>query len=218
MYVVIDKKTRGIIHANPAPLSQSLDDKDIYYKFDPKKMDIGRTDGALPEHFEVNKKGEIVELSLAKKIKAGIIELTSEEKMEGDRIVEKTLSEKVADGLMELRPDQKLDGDEVKTLSNREMLDEGKIDLKEYKKKMIERFSRTAFERRIGLLPDYKLQNASLGIYDQQTMAKIKATIEAFRDEFHRIEGLIKKAKSAKAIDAIKEKYPKEIIIKESPQ
>jgi len=218
MFVVIDKKTRKIIHVNPAPLSQALNDKDVYYKFDQKKMKIGRTDGALPEHFEINKKGEIIELSLAEKVKAGIIELTPEEKIEGDQIVEKTLSEKIAEGVMELRPDQKLVDEEIKTLSDREMLDEGMIDLKEYKKKTIEYFSNMAFMKRRELIPDHKLQNAALGVYDEQTVANIKTTVGGFRDEFHRIEGLIKKAKNARTIDAIKEQYPKEIIIQESPK
>lgn len=213
MYVVIDKKTKEIIHANPAPLSQALNDKNVYHKFDPKKMKIGRVDGALPEYFEINKKGEIIELSLDQKVESGIIELTPEEKIEDDRIVEKTLSEKLAEGVMELRPDQKLVGEEIKTLSDREMLDEGKIEVKEYKKRLIESFSSMAFQKRSGLVPDYKLQNAALGIYDEQTAANIKATVEAFRDEFQRIKRLIEKAKSAKAIDAIKVRYPKKVII-----
>ncbi len=111
MYIVRDKKKKEIIHINPAPLSQQLKGKEIYFKFDPKKMEIGEIDGDLPGHFKIDKKGKIVELTLDEKVKAGIIELKQEQKIVNNQIVEKTLSEKVADGLITLLPTQKIIGE-----------------------------------------------------------------------------------------------------------
>jgi hypothetical protein len=110
MYIVRDKKTKEIIHANPAPLSQRLKGKDIYFKFDPKTMEIGKTDGRLPEHYIIDKKGNILELNPEEKIKKGIIKLKPGQKVKHNKIVEKTLSEKANEGLLELLPTQKITG------------------------------------------------------------------------------------------------------------
>ena len=112
MYVVRNKKSKKILHVNPAPLSQELDGTDIFQGFDPKKMEIGRWEGpVLPEHFDIDKKGRVVELPLEKKVRKGLVELEPHQKVEDGEIVEKTLSEKVADGLLTLEPTQKIVGE-----------------------------------------------------------------------------------------------------------
>lgn len=99
MYVVTTKKSKKLLHINPAPLSQELEGTDVYHAFDPKKMEIGRWEGpVLPEHFEVDKKGQVVELSVEKRIKQGLVVLGPHEKLEKGEIVEKSPTEAVADG------------------------------------------------------------------------------------------------------------------------
>src|SRR3954468_10321283 len=51
---------------------------------------------------------------------------------------------------------------------------------------------------RQALVPDYQLQNAGLGIYDDGRVAAIRATVNAFRDEVKRLEAAIGKARSAR--------------------
>jgi len=110
MYIVRDKKTKEILHVNPAPLKQKLKGKDIYFKFDSNKMEIGEIDGDLPEHFKIDKKGKIVEFTLQEKVEAGIVVLKPGQKIENNQVVEKTLSEKAAQGLITLSPTQKITG------------------------------------------------------------------------------------------------------------
>jgi hypothetical protein len=243
MYIVSDKATKELIHVNPAPLTQRLADKEIYFKFDPDTMEIGKTDGSLPEHFEISESGDIVELTLRKKVEAGLIILRPDEKLAGEQIVKKTPSEQVADGLMTLSPTQKITGEGVneeivdKTLSEQvaeglrqlrpnqkvvgeeivektipEMLKDGSITLDEVKQRKVQYFSDLAFQKRETVVPDYKLQNALFGIYDAQTTANYKATIEAFRAEFYRLKAFVEQAKTLEKLDAITENFPKEIV------
>jgi hypothetical protein len=52
-------------------------------------------------------------------------------------------------------------------------------------------------------LPDYKLANASLGIYDATTKSSYLNTVEAFRTEFYRIKGAIESATTKAEMDAV---------------
>jgi hypothetical protein len=111
MYIVIDKKTKEIIHINPAPFEQNLDGEEVYHAFNPKTMLITRTNfGRLPEHFNITADGTIQELSLQEKVNQGIIKLSPREKIKDDEIVLKTLSEQVKDGLITLAPTEKIAG------------------------------------------------------------------------------------------------------------
>ena len=245
MYIVRDKKSKKVIHVNPAPLSQKLSEKEIYFKFDGKKMEIGKTDRSeLSEQFHINKKGEIVPFTLKEKVEAGILTLDAAEKVEGDQIVQKTLrekveagiiilepdtkivgegdderieqktfSERVAEGLVKLEPNQKLVGEEIVEKTLKELLKEGIITLDEYKSERIDHYSRMAFEKRIAILPDYKLNNVALGIYDEKTTENYKTTVIKFRDEFYRIKNLIEQAKTVKKIDEVKERFPSKISV-----
>lgn len=139
MYVVRNKTTKEIVHINPAPLSQKLEGEEVYYKYDEKTMEIGKTDLAtLPEDFTIDSQGYIRELSLAEKVKRGLIQIRPDQKVDGEQIVEKTISEKIKEGLITLEPTQKVVlhmGEEVivdKTPS--ELIAEGIIELSPYQK------------------------------------------------------------------------------------
>ena len=218
MYIVRDKKSKKVIHLNPAPLSQKLSEEEIYFDFDGKKMEIGKADSPdIPEHFHINKKGEIVEFTLREKADEGIITLEPDTKIvgEGDdeRIEQKTFSERVAEGLVKLEPNQKLEGEKIVEKTSKEMLKEGLITLDEYKHDRIEHYSRMAFEKRTAILPDYKLNNVALGIYDEKTTENYKTTVIKFRDEFYRIKDLIEQAKTVKKIDEVKERFQGKISV-----
>lgn len=276
MYVVRDKKTKKIIHINPAPLSQKLGKMDIYYKFDNQTMEIGKTDlPELPKNFKIDSKGIIIAMSLKEQVKAGIIQLNENQELLGDKIVEKSISQKVKDGIIELLPSQKIVGkgseekivektpsemisekiielapnqtikgtkeneviaqkslheqlkegliklgpnqrivdDQIVTYSIKKMVDQGLIDFNEYKKRKIEEFSELSFEIRETLIPEYKLVNVGLNIYDENETDSIKATIQAFRKEFYRLKVAIEKAKTVKEVEAVKEKFPRKLII-----
>ena len=229
MYIVVDKKTKEVIHVNPTPLDHELTGQDVYFQFDPRRMEIVRSARReLPPHFEI-KDGELVEppvlpehgphekivdgkvvpKTLAEKVADGLIKIEPTHKVAGDRIVEKSAAEKVADGLIKLRPEEKVEGDAIVRKAARELLQEKRITLADIKKERLQQFSSMALQLRAAILPDFKLQNAALGIYDEPTVAAFKATVEAFRDEFHRIEQLINDAKSLDAIEAIKEQFPR---------
>jgi len=211
MYVVRDKKSKKVIHINPAPLVQALEGKDIYFEFDAKKMEIGRSDVPLPEHFDISKDGEIIALGIEEKVKAGLIELEPHQKAVNGEIVEKTLAEKVADGLIELEPDQKVDGDQIVAKTTAEMLEEGLISLDEIKQQKKAYFSALALQKRNEILPDYKIQNALMGIYDDEIAAAYKKNIEAFRKQYHRLEEMIDGAKSLDELNKIKARFPKSL-------
>ena len=222
MYVVRNKRTKEIIHVNPAPLSQQLEGVEVYFKFDPDTMEIGKTDAPeIPRDFNINEDGEIVALTvkkpLSEQVDEGKITLAPTQKIvgegENEQIVEKTFSEQVAEGLIELASNQKLVGEEIVEKTSREMFDEGLITLDEFKRERIQYYSRVAFQKRNSIIPDYKLQNAALGIYDEQTTANYKATVQAFRDEFYRIKALIEEAETIDEIEAITENFPKEIVV-----
>lgn len=102
MYIVRNKKTKKLIHANPAPLSQNLKGKEIYYKFNSKTMEIGKSDCKLPEHFDINENGEIVELHLTDMVDKGIIKLKPYQKVKNNAIVEKSVGELIEEGLLKL--------------------------------------------------------------------------------------------------------------------
>ena len=243
MYVVLDKKTKKIVHKNPAPLVADLKPQEVYFKFDPATMEIGKTDGVLPEHFDVDKNGNIVERSLEKLASEGIIKLKPNEKFDGDKIVPKTLTEQWEEGLIQIPPTQKIGkvngveqivektlleqveekiielaqnqkvvNNEIVILNDRQMFDEKRLDLEEYKRLKIEYFSRLAFEKRAEILPEYKIQNAALGVYNKQKTEEIKNTILSFKQEFKTIKGEVESAKTADDVDKVKDSYPGELL------
>ena len=79
--------------------------------------------------------------------------------------------------------------------------------LDELKQQKINYFSQLAFDERAKILPEYKLINASLGVYDATETARIKGIVEAFRTEYYRLEALCKQAKSVEELELIQENY-----------
>ena len=79
--------------------------------------------------------------------------------------------------------------------------------LDEVRANKINYFSQLAFDERAKILPEYKLINASLGVYDATETARIKGIVEAFRTEYYRLEALCKQAKSVEELELIQENY-----------
>ena len=79
--------------------------------------------------------------------------------------------------------------------------------LDELKQQKINYFSQLAFDERAKILPEYKLINASLGVYDATETARIKGIVEAFRTEYYRLEALCKQAKSVEELEVIEANY-----------
>lgn len=104
MYVVRDKKTKQILHVNPASLTSKLKGKQIYAEYNSKTMETLKSPtGTVPEHYSVDKDGNIQPMTLAEKVEAGIHALAPHQKLHEGKIVAKSLAEKVADGVVKLR-------------------------------------------------------------------------------------------------------------------
>jgi hypothetical protein len=54
--------------------------------------------------------------------------------------------------------------------------------------------------------------NAGIGLYDEERVQAIRATTQAFRAEYQRLEAAVAKAKSLKDLEAITPSYPTEMI------
>jgi hypothetical protein len=48
-------------------------------------------------------------------------------------------------------------------------------------------------------------------MYDEKQTAAIRDTMQAFRDEFHRLEAAVENARSAKALQEIETNFPKRV-------
>ena len=87
-----------------------------------------------------------------------------------------------------------------------EVVDFVPIPLADYKVQQIENVNQMSFNLRNEFLPDYKLINAGIDVYEDEspgTKVKYKNTVKAFRTEFYRLKGLIESAKSNDEIDLI---------------
>lgn len=143
MYIVRDRKTKEVIHVNPAPLIQNLSMEEIYYLFNHETMELVKTDQSeIPEEFQVDADGNIIELSIRDKVARHIISIEPTQKIAvesgEERIVAKTLSELIDEQLMELSPFQKITGEgeneEIIEKSLDEQLNEGLIELGDYER------------------------------------------------------------------------------------
>ena len=79
--------------------------------------------------------------------------------------------------------------------------------LEEVKASQINHFSNRAFELREIICPEYKLINASLGIYSEIESANIKRIVEEFRAEFYRLKTLVESATTIQEIEMITDNY-----------
>lgn len=186
MHVIIDKKTKKVLHINYREATHKLAGETLFDDFDQDTMESCWTDETyVPMYFNVNKKGKIVELNTKEKIESGILELHPSQKLEGDDLVLKSIDEQ---------------------------LDEGIISLDDIKKDSIKYFSDLAFAKRRELIPDYKLNNTTLGVYDEEISNSYRQTIKAFRNEFYRLKEEIESASKLTELMAMKEKFPNKIL------
>ena len=79
--------------------------------------------------------------------------------------------------------------------------------LEESIKFRVDAFSREAFESRERILPEYKITNCALGIYEQSVNNKITNTVNSFRNEFYRLKALCEACTSIEQLDSIHDEY-----------
>ena len=79
--------------------------------------------------------------------------------------------------------------------------------LEELKASKIEYFSQLAFDKRSEILPEYKLINASLGVYTNEETLQIKSIVESFRTEFYRLKSLCESAFNETELNSIVDNY-----------
>ncbi|QTA89076.1 hypothetical protein [Desulfonema magnum] len=74
MYIARDKKTKTILHIDPAPLSENLEGTQVYSGFDPETMEILKSDlSYMPDYYNVDENGFVVEKTDEEKILDGDI-------------------------------------------------------------------------------------------------------------------------------------------------
>jgi hypothetical protein len=82
----------------------------------------------------------------------------------------------------------------------------------EARERILRGFSDASLSNRQQLIPDYQLLNAGLGIYEPDRTQAMKETVQAFRDEVHRLEKAVAEAKSIQELEAIKPSFPTAIL------
>ena len=76
------------------------------------------------------------------------------------------------------------------------------------RERKLHEFSTLSLALRAQLIPDFQLLNAGLGLYDPAWVQALRSTVQAFRDEYHRLEQAVAKAKTIKALEALQPSYP----------
>jgi hypothetical protein len=115
MYIVLNKITGEEIHRNPAPKSQELTGKEVYFNFD---KDIHCIVESVPEFYKMVG-GVPVELDISEKVNKGIIELNKFQKILNNEIVNKepfeymTLSEFKEFKILELSAKCKIEASKI---------------------------------------------------------------------------------------------------------
>ena len=72
-------------------------------------------------------------------------------------------------------------------------------------------FSEETLAKRRALVSDLQLMNAGIGLYDDERVQAIRATTQAFRAEYQRLEAAVAKARTIKDLEAITPSFPGEI-------
>lgn len=75
--------------------------------------------------------------------------------------------------------------------------------LEELKSSKINYFSDVAFQQRSDIIPDYKLINAGLGIYDEVETASITEIVGKYRTEYYRCKALVEAAQTTEELNNI---------------
>ena len=71
----------------------------------------------------------------------------------------------------------------------------------------VDAFSRESFENRERILPEYKLTNCALGIYDAEETERIRNIVISFRNEFYRLKALCEACTSIEELNAVHNDY-----------
>lgn len=72
MYVIINKKSKDILHINYSGAGASLSHEEIYGDFSPKTMQIIESKHPIPAQFKINSQNKIVPLTLTDQVNEGI--------------------------------------------------------------------------------------------------------------------------------------------------
>lgn len=186
MHVIRDKHTSEVLYIDYSSSDSPQSGKLVYPLFDDQQMEIGWTElSFIPAWFDIDKTGVIQELDL---------------------------DEAANRGLYQLEPGQKLVKGKIVDMDQTELVAEGLLKLDDMKQQMLEFYNALSFHKRNEIIPDYKLNNAALGVYDEKRIAEYKVTIQAFRDEAKRLAGSVNEATSVAELEAIKENFPTSII------
>ena len=130
MYVIVYSSNNDLVFRSEPNVERGLEPNAIYSEFNPESMKMGWCETAeIPEHFEIDENGLVVELSLEEQHVQGLIELDPNEKIVDNRIVEKSMQEQMDEGLVALNPDEKLENDEIVVKSLEEQAAEGLIEI-----------------------------------------------------------------------------------------
>jgi len=152
MYLIIDKKTKAILHMSNSFPGEDKRPEEIFPAFDAATMDFGRSpDQFIPVHFTIEN---------------GVVK--------------------------DLAPP---------TAPPPETLAQARD-------RVVRGFTDASVAARQLLIPDYQIMNAGLGMYDDDRVRAIRATVDAFRDEVNRLEAAAAKAKSIQELEAIKPAFP----------
>ncbi len=182
MHVIRETGSGRVLHIDHSRSAAPRPGHEVYADFDPETMVVGWTaQRHVPIHFDIDGAGRIVELSLDEAAAAGRHELAPTQKLVDGRIVDK---------------------------SEQELIEQGQLELAALKRRAVEELSAASFACRQAILPDYKLQNALLGIYDEATVAAFRATVQAFRAAFHRAREAIEAAPDLAGLRAVRAEFP----------
>ena len=152
MYLIVDKKTKAILHMSNSFPGEDKKPEEIFPSFNAATMDFGRApDQFIPVHFTIEN-GVVKDLAPAAAAPA------------------ETLAQA--------------------------------------RERIVRGFTDASVAARQLLIPDYQILNAGLGMYDDERVQSIRATVQAFRDEVNRLEDAAAKAKSIQALEAIKPSFP----------
>ena len=80
--------------------------------------------------------------------------------------------------------------------------------LEQAKARKLRKFSTQALALRAQLIPDHQLLNAGLGLDDDDWVQSLRSTVQAFRDEYHRLAAAVAKATSIKELEALQPAFP----------
>jgi len=158
MYLIIDKKTKAVLHMSNSMPGEDRKPEEIFPRFDRATMDFGRSpDQFIPVHFAIEN---------------GVVK------------------------------------DQAPVLAA------PRENLAQARQRVLRGFTDASLSARNQLIPDYQILNAGLGIYDADRTQAIKETVQAFRDEGHRLQKLVADAKSVQELEAIKPSFPAAIATK----